>query len=217
MKVFKVSFFALEKMTLLMGFVHGVAMRQQWKLNEEVNDNMAVKREEGFFRCSRIKLDHGEYRKELKPVDYDKCTEELGDSSRALQLRVTLQQTTYVILYTWYTKPLLVSIVRDHDSNDKSIEFQGTVYMRWASPVSRAGPLYLLKLSLCLCERRADPQANPLAKRDAEDDIFGHQTLKLHSRSSNIRCKGRNFTKACKSLFVLEPWMLAIFSTICVS
>ncbi|CAH3193279.1 unnamed protein product, partial [Porites evermanni] len=72
-------------------FVDGVAMRQKRKLNEEVNDNMAVKREEGFICCSRIKLDHGEYRKKkIKPVDYDKCTEELGDSSRVrkrLQLR----------------------------------------------------------------------------------------------------------------------------------
>ena len=60
-------------------FVDGVAMRQQRKLNEEVNDNLAVKREEGFICCPSI---HGEYRKKLKPVDYDKCTEELGDSSQ---------------------------------------------------------------------------------------------------------------------------------------
>ena len=94
-------------------------MRQQRKLNEEVNDNLAVKREEGFICCSRIKLDHSEYRKKIKPVDFDKYTEELGDSSpvrKRLQLRVALQQTAYVILYTWYTRPLLV---RDHDSNDK--------------------------------------------------------------------------------------------------
>ena len=75
-------------------------MRQKRKLNEEVNDNMAVKREEGFICCSRIKLDHGEYRKKkIKPVDYDKCTEELGDSSPArkrLQLRVAFQQTTLI-------------------------------------------------------------------------------------------------------------------------
>ena len=32
-----------------------------------------------------------------------------------------------------------------------------------------------------------------LPKRDAEDDLFGYQTLKFHSRSSNFRCKGRNF------------------------
>ena len=78
-------------------------MRQQRKLNEEVNDNLAVKREEGFICCSRIKLDHGEYRKKFKPVDYDKCTEKLGDSSpvrKRLQLRVAFQQTNYVILYT---------------------------------------------------------------------------------------------------------------------
>ena len=78
-------------------------MRQQRKLNEEVNDNLAVKREEGFTCCSRIKLDHSEYRKKIKPVDFDKCTEELGDSSpvrKRLQLRVALQQTAYVILYT---------------------------------------------------------------------------------------------------------------------
>ena len=30
-------------------------------------------------------------------------------------------------------------------------------------------------------------------KRDAEDDLFGYQTLKFRSRSSNFRCKGRNF------------------------
>ena len=29
-------------------------MRQQRKLNEEVNDDLAVKREEGFICCSRI-------------------------------------------------------------------------------------------------------------------------------------------------------------------
>ena len=29
-----------------------------------------------------FKLYHGEYRKKFKPVDYDKCTEELGDSSQ---------------------------------------------------------------------------------------------------------------------------------------
>ena len=104
-----------------------------------MNDDLAVKREEGFIRCSRIKLDNGEYRKKIKQVDYDKCTEELGDSSpvrKRLQLRVAFQQTTYVILYTWYTKPLLVSIVRDHDSK--------FIWGQWASPVSRAGPLYLL-------------------------------------------------------------------------
>ena len=69
-------------------------MRQQRKLNEEVNDNLAVKREEGFICCSRIKLDHGENRKKFKPVDYDKCTEELGDSSpvrKRLQLRVAFR------------------------------------------------------------------------------------------------------------------------------
>ena len=74
-------------------------MRQQRKLNEEVNDNLAVNREEGFICCSRIKLDHGEYRKKFKPVDYDKCTEELGDSSpvrKRLQLRVAFQQTTLI-------------------------------------------------------------------------------------------------------------------------
>ena len=43
-----------------------------------MNDDLAVKREEGFIRCSRIKLDNGEYRKKIKQVDYDKCTEELG-------------------------------------------------------------------------------------------------------------------------------------------
>ena len=78
-------------------------MRQQRKLNEEVNDNLAVKREEGFICCSRIKLDHGECRKKFKPVDYDKWTEELGDSSpvrKRLQLRVAFQKTNYVILYT---------------------------------------------------------------------------------------------------------------------
>ena len=86
-------------------------------------DNLAVKREEGFIRCSRIQLDHGEYRKKFKPVDYDKCTERVRwfqSIRKRLQLWVAFQQTTYVILYTWYTKPLLVSIVRDHDSNDKS-------------------------------------------------------------------------------------------------
>ena len=56
-------------------------MQRQLKLNEEVNDNLAVKSEEGFICCSRIKLDHGEYRKKFKPVDYDKCTEELSDYS----------------------------------------------------------------------------------------------------------------------------------------
>ena len=55
--------------------VDGVAMQRQRKLNEEVNHNLAVKREEGFIRCSRIQFDHGEYRKKFKPVDYDKCTE----------------------------------------------------------------------------------------------------------------------------------------------
>ena len=50
MKVLKVSFFVLEKTDL----VDGVAMQRQRKLNEEVNDNLAVKREEGFIRCSRI-------------------------------------------------------------------------------------------------------------------------------------------------------------------
>ena len=35
--------------------------------------------------------------------------------------------------------------------------------------------------------------------------------------TSTSPLKGRNFTKACKSLFVLEPRMLAIFSTLCVS
>ena len=40
-------------------------MRQQRKLNEEVNDDLAVKREEGFICCSRIKLDHCECRKNL--------------------------------------------------------------------------------------------------------------------------------------------------------
>ena len=105
-------------------------MRQQRKLNEEVNDNLAVKREEGFICCSRIKLDHCEYRKKFKPVDYDKCTEKLGDSSpvrKRLQLRVAFQQTNYVILYTWHTKPLLLSIVRDHDSK--------FIWGQWASPV----------------------------------------------------------------------------------
>ena len=92
-----------------------------------------VKREEGFICYPRIKLDYGKYRKKFKPVDYDKCTEELGDSS---PVRKRFQQTTYVIFYTWYTKPLLVSIVRDHDSK--------FIWGQWASPVSRAGPLYLL-------------------------------------------------------------------------
>ena len=32
-------------------FVDGVAMQRQLKLNEEVNDNLAVKREEGFIRA----------------------------------------------------------------------------------------------------------------------------------------------------------------------
>ena len=49
-------------------FVDGVAMQRQLKLNEEVNDNLAVKREEGFIRCSRIELDHGEYRKNLNQL-----------------------------------------------------------------------------------------------------------------------------------------------------
>ena len=65
-------------------------MRQQRKVNEEVNDDLAVKREEGFICCSRIMLDHGDDRKKFKPVDHDKCTEELGDSSpgrKRLQLR----------------------------------------------------------------------------------------------------------------------------------
>ena len=90
-----------------------------------MNDDLAVKREEGFIRCSRIKLDNGEYRKKIKQVDYDKCTEELGDSSpvrKRLQLRVAFQQTTLIcdtLLMTWYTKPLLVRTVHDHDSNDK--------------------------------------------------------------------------------------------------
>ena len=57
----------------------------------------------------------------------------IGDSS---PVRKRFQQTTYVIFYTWYTKPLLVSIVRDHDSK--------FIWGQWASPVSRAGPLYLL-------------------------------------------------------------------------
>ena len=62
-----------------------------------MNDDLAVKREEGFIRCSRIKLDNGEYRKKFKQVDYDKCTEELGDSipvQKLLQLRVAFQQIT---------------------------------------------------------------------------------------------------------------------------
>ena len=46
-------------------FVDGVAMQRQLKLNEEVNDHLTVKREEGFIRCSRNKLDHGEYRKKI--------------------------------------------------------------------------------------------------------------------------------------------------------
>ena len=46
MKVLKVRFFVLEKTTLLMGF----SMQRQLKLNEEVNGNLAVKREEGFIR-----------------------------------------------------------------------------------------------------------------------------------------------------------------------
>ena len=49
-------------------FVDGVAMQRQLKLNEEVNDNLAVKREEGFICCSRIELDHGEYRKNLNQL-----------------------------------------------------------------------------------------------------------------------------------------------------
>ena len=64
-----------------------------------MNDDLAVKREEGLIRCSRIKLDHSEYRKKFKPVDYDKCTEELGDSSpvrKRLQLGVAFQQTTLI-------------------------------------------------------------------------------------------------------------------------
>ena len=80
-------------------FVDGVAMQRQLKLNKEVNDNLAVKREEDFICCSRIKLDHGENRKKFKPVDYDKCTEKLGDSSpvrKRLQLRVAFQQTTLI-------------------------------------------------------------------------------------------------------------------------
>ena len=32
-------------------FVDRVAMQRQLKLNEEVNDNLAVKREEGFIRA----------------------------------------------------------------------------------------------------------------------------------------------------------------------
>ena len=32
-------------------FVDGVAMQRQLKLNEEVNDNLAVKRVEGFIRA----------------------------------------------------------------------------------------------------------------------------------------------------------------------
>ena len=32
-------------------FVDGVAMQRQLKLNEEVYDNLAVKREEGFIRA----------------------------------------------------------------------------------------------------------------------------------------------------------------------
>ena len=44
-------------------------------MNEEVNDDSAVKREEGFICCSRIMLDHGDNRKKFKPVDYDKWTE----------------------------------------------------------------------------------------------------------------------------------------------
>ena len=64
-----------------------------------MNDDLAVKREEGFIRCSRIKLDNGECRKKIKQVDYDKCTEELGDSipvQKLLQFRVTFQQTTLI-------------------------------------------------------------------------------------------------------------------------
>ena len=64
-----------------------------------MNDDLAVKREEGFIRCSRIKLDNGEYRKKIKQVDYDKCTEELGDSipvQKLLQFRVAFQQTTLI-------------------------------------------------------------------------------------------------------------------------
>ena len=33
-----------------------------------MNDYLAVKREEGFIRCSRVKLDHGEYRKKLNQL-----------------------------------------------------------------------------------------------------------------------------------------------------
>ena len=54
-----------------------------------------------------------------------KCIEELGDSSpvrKRLPLRVAFQQTTLIcdtLHMTWYTKPLLVRTVHDHDHNDK--------------------------------------------------------------------------------------------------
>ena len=44
---------------------------QQLYINNEmwnVNDDLAVKREEGFIRCSHVKLDHGEYRKKLNQL-----------------------------------------------------------------------------------------------------------------------------------------------------
>ena len=95
-------------------------MRQQRKLNEEVNDDLAVKSEEGFICCSRIKLDHGECRKKFKLVDYDKCTEELGDSC-PVRKRLQLGSSSIPADHLCNTlhmihKASVFSIVRDHDS-----------------------------------------------------------------------------------------------------
>ena len=118
MKLFKVRFFVLEKITLLVGLPcdNNENWTRKWMtiwpwIGRKV---LSVAHVLSWITVS--------IEKKFKPVDYDKCTEELGDSSpvrKRLQLRVAFQQTTCVVLYTWYTKPLLVRTVRDHDSKDK--------------------------------------------------------------------------------------------------
>ena len=62
-------------------FVDGVAMQRQLKLNEEVNDNLAVKREEGCIRAHVLNWITVSIGKNLNELIMINALKELGDSS----------------------------------------------------------------------------------------------------------------------------------------
>ena len=126
MKLFKVRFFVLEKITLLMGLPcdNNENWTRKWMTIWPWRGRkvLSVAHVLSWITVS--------IEKKLNKLILIKCTEELGDSSpvrKRLQLRVAFQQTNYVILYTWHAKPLLLSMVRDHDSK--------FIWGQWASPV----------------------------------------------------------------------------------